>query len=65
MELDKFTDNWDNKYPIISRMWNNNWANISTLFAYHNDQVTVKAVFLAIKQISKNGLFLSKTRTLL
>lgn len=29
-----FGEKWDGKYPIISRSWHNNWANIMTLFAY-------------------------------
>ena len=37
MELDRFADKWDNKYPTISRMWKNNWENISTLFAYPDE----------------------------
>ena len=30
-------DKWDNKYPTISRLWRNNWENISTLFAYPDE----------------------------
>lgn len=37
MELDRFADKWDNKYPAISRLWRNNWENISTLFAYPDE----------------------------
>lgn len=33
----RFADKWDNKYPTISRMWKNNWENISTLFAYPDE----------------------------
>ena len=35
--LVRFADKWDNKYPTISRMWKNNWENISTLFAYPDE----------------------------
>ena len=37
MEQIRFADKWDNKYPTISRMWKNNWENISTLFAYPDE----------------------------
>jgi transposase-like protein len=29
-----FGEKWDSKYPAISRSWNRNWQNISTLFSY-------------------------------
>lgn len=29
-----FGEKWDSKYPAISRSWNKNWQNISTLFSY-------------------------------
>lgn len=37
MELDRFADKWDNKYQTISRLWRNNWENITTLFAYPDE----------------------------
>ena len=37
MELDRFADKWDNKYPTISRPWRNNWENITNLFAYPDE----------------------------
>ncbi|MBE8215048.1 MAG: hypothetical protein HAW62_01775 [Endozoicomonadaceae bacterium] len=30
--LSHFSSKWDNKYPSISRSWNQNWHNLSTLF---------------------------------
>lgn len=32
--LFEFGEKWDNKYPAISRSWNNHWQNILTLFAF-------------------------------
>jgi transposase-like protein len=29
-----FSEKWDLKYPAISRSWNKNWQNITTLFSY-------------------------------
>ena len=34
LELDAFTEKWDNKYPTISKSWNENWATLSTYFKY-------------------------------
>ena len=35
--LDKFGEQWDNKYPQVSRSWHNNWTHLSTLFNYPQD----------------------------
>lgn len=34
LELERFAENWDAKYPSISKSWRNNWANLRTLFDY-------------------------------
>ena len=36
-ELDKFSDKWDEKYPVISKSWRKNWEHIITLFNYPNE----------------------------
>lgn len=33
-ELDKFSEIWDDKYPLITRSWRNNWEGITPFFAY-------------------------------
>ena len=35
--LGEFGEQWDNKYPQISRSWHNNWTHLSTLFNYPQD----------------------------
>lgn len=35
--LEAFADNWDERYPQISRSWRANWANLSTLYGYPSD----------------------------
>lgn len=35
--LAQFSKKWSGKYPLISKSWETNWANISTLFAYPED----------------------------
>ena len=37
LELDKFSERWDGKYPQISRSWRANWHNLNTLFDYPED----------------------------
>lgn len=34
MKLDTFDENWDGKYPNISKSWRKNWATLSTYFKY-------------------------------
>ncbi|WP_062268145.1 IS256 family transposase [Endozoicomonas arenosclerae] len=35
--LSKFDEQWDSKYPQISRSWNNHWDHLRTLFNYPMD----------------------------
>jgi len=37
LELDKFSDRWDEKYPQVSRSWRSHWHNLNTLFSYPED----------------------------
>ena len=37
MELEKFAERWDEKYPQISRSWQKNWTNLITIFDYPAD----------------------------
>ncbi len=37
LALDRFSDNWDEKYPQISRSWRAHWENLNTLFRYPDD----------------------------
>lgn len=34
LELDKFEQKWDAKFPSISKSWRRNWDNVATLFLY-------------------------------
>lgn len=34
LELERFAEKWDGKYPQISRSWQNHWPNLATLFEY-------------------------------
>ena len=37
LELDRFSDKWDGKYPQISKSWRENWPNLITLFDYPDE----------------------------
>jgi len=37
LELDRFTEKWDEKYPQISKSWRSHWPNLITLFGYPQD----------------------------
>ncbi len=37
LELDNFSNRWDDKYPQISRSWRSHWHNLNTLFGYPED----------------------------
>jgi len=37
LALDDFANNWDNKYPHISKSWRSHWQNLNTLFNYPED----------------------------
>jgi putative transposase len=34
VELEKFAQKWDEKYPQISKSWRNHWLNLRTIFDY-------------------------------
>ena len=37
LELDRFAEKWDEKYPQISKSWRANWANLITIYDYPDD----------------------------
>jgi transposase-like protein len=37
LELDRFCENWNEKYPQIGKSWRSNWENLITLFDYPAD----------------------------
>ena len=37
LELERFAQKWDDKYPQISRSWKAHWPNLITLFDYPED----------------------------
>jgi transposase-like protein len=37
LELERFSDTWDEQYPQISKSWRANWENLNTIFNYPAD----------------------------
>ena len=37
LELERFSDTWDEQYPQISKSWRANWENLNTIFNYPTD----------------------------
>ena len=37
LELERFSEKWDSKYPNISKFWNRHWANLRTIFDYPDE----------------------------
>ena len=37
LELERFAEKWDEKYPQISKSWNAHWHNLTTIFSYPRD----------------------------
>lgn len=37
LELQRFAETWDGRYPQISKSWQSHWANLVTLFEYPPD----------------------------
>ncbi|MCA0253863.1 MAG: IS256 family transposase [Proteobacteria bacterium] len=64
-ELKQFASRWDNKYPIISDMWQRNWSGIIPFFAFPQEirkviytTNTIESVNRQIRKIIKNkGVF--------
>lgn len=61
LELDTFAEKWDNKYPNISKSWNENWATLSTYFKYPEEirkiiytTNTVEGFNRQLRKVTKN-----------
>lgn len=37
LELERFAEEWDPKYPQISKSWRTHWGNLMTIFGYPED----------------------------
>ncbi len=67
-QLEQFAQRWDTKYPMISRSWNNRWAEIIPFFKY--PEAIRKAIYttnaleslnFCLRKVTKNRLFFPTT----
>ena len=61
LELEAFAKKWDDKYPTISKSWNENWATLSTYFKYPEEvrkiiytTNTVEGFNRQLRKVTKN-----------
>lgn len=59
--LDDFATKWDGKYPMISKSWKSNWANLSEFFAYPPDirkiiytTNSIESLNFSLRKVTKN-----------
>ena len=60
LELERFSEKWDEKYPNISKSWTNHWANLRTIFDYP-DEIR-KAIYTTNAIESLNSVIRKSTK---
>lgn len=60
LELERFTEKWDEKYPQISKSWDRHWANLITIFDYPDD--IRKAIYTTNAIESLNSVIRKSTK---
>lgn len=60
LELERFADRWDAKYPNITKSWNRHWANLRTIFDYPEE--IRKAIYTTNAIESLNSVIRKSTK---
>mgnify|MGYP001070057245 FL=1 len=60
LELDRFAQTWDDRFPSISKSWRNNWAHLIPLFNYPQD--IRKAIYTTNAIESLNSVIRKNTK---
>ena len=60
LELDRFAQKWDERFPYISQSWRNNWVNLITIFDYPED--IRKAIYTTNAIESLNSVIRKSTK---
>jgi len=60
LELDRFAQTWDDRFPSISKSWRNNWAHLIPLFGYPQD--IRKAIYTTNAIESLNSVIRKNTK---
>jgi len=58
MHLVEFADQWDNKYPMISKSWQSNWQRVIPFFAYPEE---IRKIIYTTNAIESMNNTLKKT----
>ena len=61
-ELENFGQKWEKKYPMIYKMWKNNWETISTYFSYAPEIRKIIYTTNAIESLNYSFRKMTKTR---
>lgn len=61
LELERFAEEWDHKYPQISKSWRSHWSNLITIFDYPED--IRKAIYTTNAVESLNSVIRKSTKT--
>lgn len=61
LALIEFSEKWDEKYPSISKMWQNRWDQVTTFFAYPEDirrviytTNAIESLNMTVRKVLKN-----------
>jgi len=60
--VDRFADQWDAKYPHIAQSWRENWAELSTMYAYAAPIRTLIYTTNPVENLNRQLRKLMKTR---
>lgn len=63
MQLNKFADKWDAKFPLISKSWRTNWARVIPFFAHPPEIRRVIYTTNAIESLNMSLRKVTKTRS--
>ena len=65
--LEDFAAKWDSKYPMISKSWKSNWANLSEFYAYPPDirkviytTNSIESLNFSLRKVTKNRCGISE-----
>jgi len=61
-ELDRLSDKWNDKYPIVIRSWRNNWERLSHYFKYPEDIRRIIYTTNTIEAVHRQFRKLTKTK---
>lgn len=61
--LQAFKEKWDKQYPAVGKSWEDNWANLSTFFAYPNGIRKIIYTTNALENLNRQLRKVTKTKS--